>query len=368
MSDIADDEYCRRLPKVELHAHLSGSVTPAVLQEIWADLPAAERASLTPPLEALADPTGAQGIRTFFAHFNTYIYRLLCTPGALARATRAVLRGFADDGVVYLELRTTPRALPGAPADVGVRVVLDVIEEWNRAESMPVRLILSVDRAKHGPAEAEAIVDLALALRAEGRPVVGLDVCGDPAAPRPVAALRPAFARARAAHLPCVLHFAEIPASTAELHELLDWRPRRVGHAIHTPPEIVERIVRERVGVEMCLSCNVLAGMLPCAERADARPGIADHHFGEWWRRGGAICLGTDDIGVFASSSSEEHAHAAQHFGLGRADLLELSRRAVAGALDETQGPRVERLLREFAEREGVEWAYGVQSWQECNA
>ncbi len=330
-------------------------MTPAVLQEIWGGLPDAERAALPPPLEALADPSGAQEISTFFAHFNTYIYRLLSTPAALARATRAVLQAFADDGVVYLELRTTPRALPSAPADAGIRVVLGVIDEWNSAEPMAVRLILSVDRAKHGPKEAEEIVDLALQLRDEGRPVVGLDVCGDPASRRPVAALRPAFLRARAAGLPCVLHFAEIPsASVEEQHELLDWAPRRLGHAIHTPPEIVDRIVAEGVGVEMCLSCNVLAGMLPGAE--EGCPGIADHHFGEWWARGGPICLGTDDIGVFGSISSEEPAHAARHFGLGRGDLLELGRRAVAGALDGAQRARVERLLEEFAAQEGVAW------------
>ncbi|BEJ17886.1 hypothetical protein CspHIS471_0701540 [Cutaneotrichosporon sp. HIS471] len=353
---IADADYCRRLPKVELHAHLSGSVTPVVLQQIWADLPDEERVYLQPPLEALADPTGAQGINTFFAHFNTYIYRLLSTPESLARATRAVLIGFAEDGVAYLELRTTPRALPDASPDTGVRIVLDVIEEWNRIEKMVVRLILSVDQAKHGPKEAEAIVDLALNLRGEGKPVVGLDLCGDPAARGDITTLRPAFTRALQANLPCVLHFAEIPAASrvAELNELLDWKPRRLGHAIHVPLEVVERIERENVGVEMCLSCNVLAGMLPNTETSR---GIADHHFGEWWGRSVPISLGTDDIGVFGSISSEEHAHAAQHFGLGQTDLLQLGRRAMAGALDETQRSRMEDLFQEFAANEGVEWS-----------
>lgn len=334
-------------------------MTPSVLQAIWADLPAAERASLSPPLEALSDPSGAQGIDAFFGHFNSYIYRLLSTPASLARATRAVLHDFADDGVVYLELRTTPRQLPGAGADAGVRVVLEEIEAWNATQAMAVRLILSVDRAKHDLAAAEGIVDLALQLKGEGKPVVGLDVCGDPNSPRPVRELRPAFERAAAHGLPCVLHFAEVPASSSlsELHELLDWRPRRLGHAIHVPPEIAARIVQERVGVEMCLSCNVLAGMLPGAGAEEGCPGIADHHFGEWWATDVPISLGTDDIGVFGSLSSDEHAHAARHFGLGRTDMLTLSRRAVEGALDSSASTRVCGLLEEFARVEGVKWA-----------
>lgn len=243
-----------------------------------------------------------------------------------------------------------------------MRVVLAEIEEWNASHpEMEVRLILSVDRAKHGPEEAEGIVDLALKLREEGKPVVGLDVCGDPSSPRPIEALRPAFERARAAGLECVLHFAEVPASSSvgELRELLDWKPRRLGHAIHVPEEIAARIVAEGVGVEMCLSCNVLAGMLPSTGE-EGCPGIADHHFGEWWARGVPICLGTDDIGVFGSTSSEEHAHAAVHFGLSAKDMLTLGERAVAGALDGAQKARVRRLLEAFARREGVPWAAGA--------
>lgn len=35
-SDVAvDAQFCRRLPKVELHAHLTGSISPQVLHDIW---------------------------------------------------------------------------------------------------------------------------------------------------------------------------------------------------------------------------------------------------------------------------------------------------------------------------------------------
>lgn len=237
---------------------------------------------------------------------------------------------------------------------------MEEIERWNRDEEMVVQLILSVDRAKHDLAAADGIVDLALQLRREGKPVVGLDVCGDPNSPRPVAALRPAFERAKRDGLECVLHFAEVPASSSvtELHELLDWKPRRLGHAIHVPPAIAERIVAEGVGVEMCLSCNVLAGMLPGAgaEVKEGCPGIADHHFGEWWATDVPISLGTDDIGVFGSPSSAEHRHAAEHFRLSRADMVTLGRRAVEGALDPAARERVGCLLESFAMAEGIDW------------
>lgn len=254
-----------------------------------------------------------------------------------------MLREFADDGVAYLELRTTPRALPGYEVSESLGAVIRIIEEWNAREEMIVRLILSVDQAKHDLPDAERIVDLALGLRPT---VVGIDLCGDPNARRDIASLKPAFDRARANGLGVVLHFAEVPASSSreELEELLSWKPKRLGHVIHVPDDMRERILREDMAVELCLSCNVLAGMVCCE--------MPDHHFGWWWSRGGSLSLGTDDVGVFHSTSSQEHELAARHFGLGRRELVELSRRAVAGALDREQVGRVQKLLDQFERQE----------------
>jgi adenosine deaminase len=291
----------------------------------------------------------------------------------LQLAVRSVLAEFAADGVRYLELRTTPRALtpprgPVTSAEDSLRLVVSELNAWNAANGglMPVRLIVAVDRAKHDVNAAEWIVDLALGLRNEGAPIVALDLCGDPNKLIDVATLRAPFLRARRNGLPCVLHFAEVPASshTAELEELLSWRPRRLGHAIHVPAAMRERILALGAAPELCLSCNILAGMLPprFEENAhtkthDCRPAsFVDHHFGWWWAAGGPLSLGTDDVGVFGSPSSKEHHHAAQHFQLSRRSLVDLSRRAMGGALGGmTDELRMDRILDQFVRQEGIE-------------
>lgn len=125
------------------------------------------------------------------------------------------------------------------------------------------------------------MVRLARALQHQG--VVGVDLCGDPARGG-VEALQPAFEEARRGPgvpdgLGITLHFAEAEASgsDAELIMLLRaWRPDRIGHVIH----VGERVRREIVaypgglGLELCLSCNVHAGMVS--------GGFEAHHFGEW--------------------------------------------------------------------------------------
>ncbi|GFZ50957.1 hypothetical protein JCM24511_08715 [Saitozyma sp. JCM 24511] len=358
-----DDDFCRRLPKIELHAHLSGSITRPCLQRIWEARKEEDPDFDVPePRLALADSSVGQGINEFFAHFNTYLYRILSTPSSLSVATHSVLTEFQADGVVYLELRTTPRALPptahtpGVTAEGSVRLILSVIKDWNTSSPMHASLILTIDRTKHSPSQAMEIVNVALRLRDEGLPVVGVDLAGDCNTPRDMAPLRPAYTRAQEAGLSITVHFAEVPnsASESELRELLSWNPRRLGHAIHVPESMRRLIVDRGIAVELCLTCNVLAGMLP-PQHETHEPGFVDHHFAWWWAEDCSLSLGTDDTGVFGSPSSQEYRLAAEHFALSRTDLVSLCRRAMRGAFcDVETRNRVESALAAFESHEGL--------------
>lgn len=187
-----------------------------------------------------------------------------------------MLQGFHADGVVYLELRTTPRASPLLSPETYVRTILAAIRAFGDLHpQMRTRLILSIDR-RHDYATAAAVVELAVALQPLG--VVGVDLCGDPTA-KPGGAVRlftPAFERARAAGLGITVHFAEAQASGSreELDVLLAWRPGRLGHVIWEDDEAKREIARRGLCLELCLSCNVLADMV--------EGGFAGHHFGYW--------------------------------------------------------------------------------------
>lgn len=187
-----------------------------------------------------------------------------------------MLQDFQADGVVYLELRTTPRAIPekGISKDDYVKTVLNILSVWNKTDTNSLRayLILSVDR-RNTIAQAEEVVDLCITHQSAG--VVGIDLCGDPAK-GDVRIFTDAFRRAKAAGLKMTLHFAEakISASDTELETLLSWKPDRLGHVIHVKNQYCKIIEQENIGVELCLSCNVHARMITGT--------YSDHHFGMW--------------------------------------------------------------------------------------
>jgi adenosine deaminase len=222
-------------------------------------------------------------------------------------------------------LRTTPREIPkaGISREEYVCIVLQTIAAFtsspqNSQDKLHTKLILSIDR-KNTLAEAMEVVALATKYATQG--IVGIDLCGNPTR-QPISHLSPAFTAATAQNIPLTLHFAEIPQDgTEELDLMLSWQPKRLGHAIHIPSSLKPVIAQRGLGLELCLSCNVLCNL--------TQGGYSNHHFGGWWREGGKIALSTDDVGIFERGSSEEYALAAEHFGLGKGQLVKLSRGAV---------------------------------------
>ncbi|GAP89984.1 putative adenosine deaminase [Rosellinia necatrix] len=314
----------KSMPKIELHAHLSGSISRQCLHEIWRDKKAAGKTHLEDPLVIMPLGKHDYDLETFFPLFSSYIYRLVDDVDSLHFSTLSVIEDFANDGVVYLELRTTPRAFPKEGLDKiayvdHVLTALDVAQR--KFPSIQVRLILSIDR-RNTLAEASEVAELATRFRDRG--VVAVDLCGDPTK-GDVSAFTPAFEAARAAGLQITVHFAEAACSAAEaeLETILSWMPDRLGHVIHVPEAVKARIAARRgIGLELCLSCNVQAKMIV--------GGFDAHHFGEWWRVDGPVVVPcTDDVGVFGSPVSNEWALIQEHFHLGREDILDLARKGV---------------------------------------
>jgi adenosine deaminase len=184
--------------------------------------------------------------------------------------------------VVYLELRTTPRHIKQAAItkEAYVQLVLSTISSF-KSPTMVTKLILSIDR-RDSEEEALEVVNLALRYRTQG--VVGVDLCGDPTKGN-VEIFRSAFAKAKENGLKVTVHFAEAQQSSSdlELRTLLSFQPDRIGHVIHVPDDIKETIKERKLGLELCLSCNVKFKMTSGS--------FADHHFMYWKSTGCPITL-----------------------------------------------------------------------------
>lgn len=97
--------FCKALPKIELHAHLNGSIRESTIREL------AEKQGLSAETLGFLSKTGTRSLPEGFKLFAV-IHTITTTHAILTRITREVIEDCADDNIVHLELRTTPKDRP----------------------------------------------------------------------------------------------------------------------------------------------------------------------------------------------------------------------------------------------------------------
>ncbi|KAK7363727.1 hypothetical protein VNO77_05880 [Canavalia gladiata] len=178
----------------------------------------------------------------------------------------------------------------------------------NTRKKIFVRLILSIER-RETTAMAMETVMLAIEMRRFG--IVGISLHGNPFTGQWDTYL-PALEFARA----CGLY---VPKSK-EIHDMLDFVPHRIGHACYFDEEHRRKLKSSNIPVEICLTSNIETRSVSSIYR---------HHFVDLYEAKHPIALCTDQPGVFDTSLTEEYMIAASTFGLGRKEMLELSKNAV---------------------------------------
>lgn len=331
----------RALPKAELHSHLNGTIRASTLQELLLEH--------APSLLPRQPPPAASTLASCFAKF-ALIHAAVCTPAAVARVAREAVEDAAQDGVRYLELRTTPRALPcGASSSAYLEAVAQgILAGTAAAPRCAVRLLLSLDRAA-GAAAWEACLALAQAWRARlflglqpfpQRPcalVVGLDVSGHPGRGS-LAELLPLLQPLRAPAalllpgapppLPLSLHLGELPGDE-EVAAALAFAPERLGHMCCLTPQRLALVAASAATIELCPTSNHITLQLPSLAAHPTLPALLAS-------RTLRLALCTDDCGVFDTCLSREYERVAAAFGLSEARMQALAR----GSFDSGFAPK----------------------------
>ena len=314
----------RRLPKVDLHRHLEGSLRLATMAELvrseGLELPADE-ASLRSRVQVMpGEERTALGFLSKFEPLRQF-YR---SPETIARLTREAIEDAAADGVRYLEIRFTPAALARA-RHYPLAEVMDWVCEAATQEAglrgLKVGLIASINR--HEPLEvAEEVARRSAERRLRG--IVGLDLAGneikfqaDP--------FSPIFATAKQEGLGITVHAGEWSGPEAVRHALEVMGADRVGHGVRVLEDAkVTALARERRTVfEVCLSSNLHSGVV---RRAD------EHPLPSMIEAGLQVTLNTDDPGVSDTCLTDEYALAIDSLGLSLESLKGLILAGAQGA------------------------------------
>ncbi|KAL6992745.1 adenosine deaminase [Sarracenia purpurea var. burkii] len=365
MEKQTDMDWWISMPKVELHAHLNGSIRDSTLLELARGL--GEKGTIVFSDVEHAILKSDRSLHEVFKLFDL-IHIVTTDHKIVTRITKEVVEDFAAENVVYLELRTTPKrndlrgmskrsyteaVLEGlrnvtavevdlAPQGFGIKnsgSSFGISNLCNGAEKKKiyVRLLLSIDR-RETTASAMETVKLALEMRHLG--IAGIDLSGNPIVGE-WATFLPALQFAREQGLPITLHCGEVP-NPEEIQAMLDFLPGRIGHACCFGEEEWRKLKACKIPVEICLTSNI---------RTETISSIDLHHFVDLYNAEHPIVLCTDDAGVFSTSLSGEYILAASTFGFGRIEMFRLARNAIEFIFADDAVKRELREIFDFAAR-----------------
>jgi aminodeoxyfutalosine deaminase len=302
-------------PKIELHVHLEGAVSPEAL------FAAARRNGLSLPfdsVEALADYMR-------FRDFDHFIEAWMATTTVLRSAEdyRELVLDYARraqaQGAVYLEgiFSPTDRLPLGVPLEVAFEGFTDGVQAAREQLGMEVRLTPDVTR--FAPLDV-ACATAELAVRYRDRGVVGLGL-GGPEVGYPPEPYARAFEIARDGGLASVPHAGETegPASIRGALDALGADRIRHGVRAVEDPTLLRELAERGIVCDVCVISNV---------RLSVAPSVAQHPLPRMLDAGVLCTVNTDDPTFFSCTLEQEHA-AARSLG---ADPRALFEAGIAGA------------------------------------
>jgi len=332
-----------RLPKVELHCHVEGTMRPATVVEL------AHKNGIALPT---SDPTELYR----YSNLDTFLeifWLVQSTLGSREDWARLAYESIVDGaahGLVYRETFFTPARHLDADQDLadivaGLAEGLAASEADTGASAM---LIADVDRA-YGGAAGLRMVERLVELRQAGSQGVervigvGLDSTELGVDPTDFA---DAFDLAGQAGLRRTSHQGEETPPTHIRLGLDVLGSERIDHGLSClqDPELTRRLADERVPLTVCPNSNVLI--------ANAVPRLELHPFRRMREAGLLATLNTDDPALTDLDLGREYRSCMEAFGYRWPDMVEIALDGVEATwLDET----AKRALRARIEREAAE-------------
>jgi adenosine deaminase len=309
------EQFIISLPKAELHLHIEGTLEPEMAFQL-----AAKHGVVLPyaSVEAMRQAYQFTNLQSFLDIYYAGA-DLLRDEADFHLLTAAYLRKAHEQGVVHVEIFFDPqthtqRGVAFSSVVGGIRrALLEAERDWGVTH----RLILCFLRHL-SVAEAMRTLDEALAYR-DVISAVGLDSSEAGHPPGKFAAV---FDRARRAGLLTVAHAGE-EGPAHYISEALDLlQVRRIDHGVRCEedPDLVRRLVRERVPLTVCPLSNI---KLQVFDR------IESHNLKRLLELGLCVTVNSDDPAYFGGYVLENYLAVQQALGLSKADMALLARNSI---------------------------------------
>lgn len=319
----------RKIPKVELHCHLDGSISMQALKEITNGM----ESGLA---EKISAPVPCTSLKEYLQCFDV-ILPFLQTEKALETAAYDVIRQAAKEHVVYMEVRFAPglHCENGLNEIQACNAVLRGLELGERDFGIRSRALLCMMR---GQDEAYNRRTLEAAKTLHGYGVGGLDLAGNEAA-YPPELYRELFDEASRHGIPFTIHAGEC-GSSENVRRSVEMGARRIGHGV--------AVADDEETKALCKKRNICFEMCPISNlQTKAIGDMADYPFLRMRAEGLRTTIHTDNRTVSTSTLTREWNFLSQTFDAVDENMVRSANMEAASAAF-LPDHEIQKLLREM--------------------
>ena len=413
-SITVNDEFYKQvkaLPKVELHAHLSGSITQKKLNEML-EVRGEKKFELFDVVEASKSDTNEKAFDYFIN-----VYRVLKDLNSLQECTKHILEEYHKNNCIYLEIRTEPKPFFNEKGEEVttpyqyIKTVQTAIDKFHaicsvdKLPKMIVKLILSIKRdakylvqgfikkpnphstenSRYYPSkdeteeECDAKINVLVSKIEQIEEfqtqfpdlIVGVDVCGNADYSTVAEYIIPALEKCQIRNenifrkLPITFHAGEVE-DDEECDLILDKSKllniKRLGHCSFFKEYHIKRAIELNLGIEFCPTSNSFLKrmenldehylkdwiqILKCKENEVSKRNEEEDISTSLLSEVG-YSINTDDAGWFYCDLTSENYDIATALNLTIDDLKSLTRGAISSAFVSEE--EKQKLLQSFNE------------------
>ncbi|MHC5228216.1 adenosine deaminase [Enterococcus sp. LJL99] len=311
----------KKLPKIELHCHLDGSIRPKTLVSI------AEKQQLPLPEDfeqikkEMIAPANCQSLEDYLTCFD-FVLPYLQTEAALTEAAYDVLSQAAEENVHYIEVRFAP-SLHTENGLTHTQIITAVLSGLNQGfEAFGVKSNALLCGMRHEElTEIKKIVHLAEQFKEKG--IVGFDLAGNES-DFPPNTFKDVLNLATELTIPLTLHAGECGCGK-NVADAVKLGATRIGHgiAVKDTPEFFSLLRENDILIEMCPTSNF---------QTKTVQSIEEYPFKQFLAEKIKICINTDNRTVSNTSLTDEYLNLHKWYNISYADLEQLNHFAVDGA------------------------------------
>lgn len=298
------NEKLLKMPKVELHLHLDGSVSLDLLEK-WSGL------SLDEVIKKSVSQND-NSLNKYLVHFD-FINEFLQTKKGLELACFMLVRELEKENVVYAEIRFAPlfHTKRGLTPDEVIESVLLGLSNSRVKTNLILCMMRGADRTDNKKV-------LELANKYLGHGVVAVDLAGDEEH-YPFKDEEYLFNICKIANIPVTIHAGEV--NNRDIKDVIPYT-KRIGHGIKIADdiELLNLVKNNNILLEVCPNSNIDTMNIDS---------YTNHPIRKLYDSGIKVCINTDNRTVSNISLTDEYICLVNLLGFTYNDLIEMNLNAI---------------------------------------